>query len=375
VINVCVLGGAGVGKADLVRAMTSIAAQPAPHTHDKDKEKFKERGTGTGTGAGADRVPSGVLSHTPSFSNADVEAMVEAEGEVPDSEMEGYPLHVLRTGYDCDAGDASGEPKSACESTYIHGSCAQSAYGGSVSIVFTAVPYDRAVDWLKNHGSECDIALLVIDCRESLGADNASIEVLVSDSDVETGRIGCEVEAEMCSFLSAQRLEILLPSTLPRLYVANRSDLLESHASLASKGTGWGRGSGATGPTPSRDDPTQKALRPVFEHLQKHQLLPLTFVSTVTGEGIEEVKRVMLKASSNPTLGIPSAYRMKKKSSEFIWVAGRVMCAVVTVALVATAIILRRDTCKEEKSTGPTTCISWVRRMMLRVLAVTGRGE
>lgn len=369
----CVLGGAGVGKADLVRAMSSIAAQPAPHAHEKDKEKINERGTGTGTGTGTDRLSSGVLSHTPSFSNADVEAL--AEGEAADSEMEGYPLHVLRTGYDCDMGEASGESKSTCESTYVHGSCAQSAYSGSVSIVFTAVPYDRAVDWLKNHGSECDIALLVLDCRESVGADNASIEVLVSDSDVEDGRIGCEVEAEMCSFLSAQRLEILLPSTLPRLYVANRSDLLESHASLANKGNGWGRGAGTMGPTPSRDDPTQKALRPVFEHLQKHQLLPLTFVSTVTGEGIEELKRVILKASSNPTLGIPSTYRMKKKSNEFIWVAGRVMCAVVTVALVATAIILRRETCKEEKNTGPSTCISWVRRMMLRVLAVTGRGE
>lgn len=373
----CVLGGANVGKADLVRAMSSIAAQPAPHTHEKDKEKFKDRGTWTGTGAGTERVSSGVLSHAPSFSNADVEAMaeVEGDGEVADSEMEGYPLHVLRTGYDCDTGNAGGEPKSACESTYVHGSCAQSAYSGSVSIVFTAVPYDRAVDWLKIHGSECDLALLVLDCRECLGTDINNIEVLAFGSDVESGRIGCEVEPEMCSFLSAKQLEILLPSTLPRLYVANRSDLLESHASLANKGTAWSRGVGVLGPTPSWNDPTQKALRPVFEHLQKHQLLPLTFVSTVTGEGIEELKRLMLKSSLNPTSGIPSAYRMKKKGSEFIWVAGRVMCAVVTVALVATAIILRRETSKEERNTGPSAYMSWVRRMMMRVLGVTGRGE
>ena len=308
-------------------------------------------------------------------SNADVEAMAEAEAEVADSEMEGYPLHVLRTGYDCDIGDSVGEPKSSCESTYVHGSCAQSAYSGTVSIVFTAVPYDCAVRWLESQGSSCDLALLVMDCRESVGGEDTRIEVVGCDSDVESGRVGCEAESEMPSFLSAQSLEILLPSTLPRLYVANRSDLLESYASLANRGNGWGRGTGIVGPTPSRDDPTQRALRPVFEHLQKHQLLPLSFVSTVTGEGIEELKRAILKASVNPILGIPCAFRMKKKSSEFIWVAGRVMCAVVTVALVATAIILRRETCKEEKSTGPSTCISWVRRVMLRVLAATGRGE
>jgi hypothetical protein len=83
------------------------------------------------------------------------------------------------------------------------------------------------------------------------------------------------------------------------------------------------------------------------EYLQFHQLPPLLTVSSVTGEGIDDLKQTILHIVSNPDLGIPLSLR-KKKSSYFIpkIVIG---LGLVTIAVI-TAFYLFPNEKKSKKS-------------------------
>ena len=477
-----------MGKADLIRAMSSIAAQTLPSSTSTVVtfgEKISSVSTGTGGGSGTGT------------------GFFYAESEVADIESEGYPLHVLKIGYDCDVDDDEREREigrdigkdrdgdngrdggrdgrnegkeggggrdgngqrndqnSSFESSYLHGSC--SHMGTSrVSLVFTAVPYDRAVDWIEGHALSYDVAVLVVDCRECFVVknidgseseegieieidnkngqengngnknehENSSTRVTISDTNdnlsgesqgqrqgerergresESKGKVGYEVEGQMCSVLSAQRLEILLPETLPRLYVANRSDLLQSQPTSTStsmyKCGVWDRTNSTynTNKVSAQDSETvQGSLKPILSHLNSQQLPPLLFTSTVTGNGIEELKNTILRVYSYPHTGIPLSFRGKNNDNKFKWVAGRVLCAVVTVALIASAVVLGRNSiCSEENSgsnsgnngggsgsgsgislsnisnnrNNPYRCISWIRRVVMRAMSTLTNRE
>jgi hypothetical protein len=373
VLNVCFLGSVGVGKADLLRALSSVAYESAPATQ-ITSTSTTERGT--------------------------------QEVEIGDIEAGGYPLHVLRTGYDCDIDSrplhGMDEHKSKFESVYVHGSCPYNTASSRLSIVFTAVPYDRATAWIGTHGKTCDLAIMVLDCGDmqaregeaTTGSNNGALNKGKNDVNVSTGTstsvststtsagavaiaIPMEDEDEDSSSNSLQaaiQLESLLPPSLPRIYVGNRSDLLESKTTVQCiRTTGWNRGSRSVG---AGDDGVQKALQPALEHISKHQLPPLIFVSTLSGEGIGELRNEIFNVTTHPHLGIPAGHRRKERNNKFVWVAGRVMCAVVTVAVViATAVMLGRDTCKEGEESRGSKCMSWVRRAMIRVLSATGQRE
>lgn len=369
----CFLGGVGVGKADLLRAMSSLAYLPAPATQVTSTSTTERR---------------------------------TQEVEIGDIDAGGYPLHVLRTGYDCDIDNrplnGMDEHKTRFESVYVHGSCPCNTASSRWSIVFTAVPYDRATAWIGTHGKTCDLAIMVLDCGDmqaregdvTMGSNNGGSNKGRNDVKVSTGAsastaststantgavaiaIPTEVEDENNSSNSLQaaiQLESLLPPSLPRIYVGNRSDLLESKTTVQCiRTTGWNRGSRSVG---AGDDGVQKALQPAFEHISKHQLPPLIFVSPLSGEGVGELRNEIFKVTAHPHLGIPAGHRRKERNSKFVWVAGRVMCAVVTVALIATAVMLGRDTCKEGEESRGSKCMSWVRRAMIRVLSATGQRE
>lgn len=374
----CFLGGVGVGKADLLRAMSSLAYQPAPATQ-VTSTSTTERGT--------------------------------QEVEIGDIEAGGYPLHVLRTGYDCDTDNrplhGMDEHKTKFESVYVHGSCPCNTALSRLSIVFTAVPYDRATAWIGTHGKTCDLAIMVLDCGDmqaregdgtmvsnnggsnkgrnemkvSTGASTSTTSpATTSTASTGTGAVAIAIPMEdedednrSNSLQAAIQLESLLPPSLPRIYVGNRSDLLESKTTVQCiRTTGWNRGSKSVG---AGDDGAQKALQPAFEHISKHQLPPLIFVSPLSGEGIGELRNEIFKVTAHPHLGIPAGHRRKERNNKFVWVAGRVMCAVVTVALIATAVMLGRDTCKDGEESRGSKCMSWVRRAMIRVLSVTGQRE
>ena len=132
---------------------------------------------------------------------------------------------------------------------------------------------------------------------------------------------------------------------------------------------------------------------------------PLLFTSTVTGNGIEELKNTILRVYSYPHTGIPISFRGKNSDNKFKWVAGRVFCAVVTVALIASAVVLGRNSiCSEDNSSGsnsgnnsggsgsgsgsginlsnisnnrnnPYRCISWIRRVVMRAMSTLTNRE
>ena len=378
VLNVCFLGGIGVGKADLLRAMSSLPHQAMPATQ---------------VSQGVDRVAQ--------------------EIELSDIEAGGYPLHVLRSGYDCDIDNrvlqGMDEHKTKFESTYVHGSCPCNTASSRLSIVFTAVPYDRATAWIGTHGKTCDLAIMMLDCGDMQAregdtstANNNNNNNYICNNNMAKGRKEYKIATDTSppaspstststsatcpavavlideenngsdSLQSAIQLESLLPPSLPRIYVGTRSDLLESKTTAQCvRTTGWNRGSRSVG---VGDDGVQKALLPAFEHISKHQLPPLIFVSPLSGEGIDVLRNEIFKVTSQPHVGIPVGHRRKERNNKFVWVAG-MMCAVVTVALIATAVMLGRDTCKEGEESRSSKCMSWVRRAMIRVLSVTGQRE
>ena len=418
-MNVCILGGAGVGKADLVRAMSNLAAQTvfnnSPLVSVNNDGLMTGSYTGSGSGSG----------------------FFYGDSDVAEIESEGYPLHVLKVGYDCDVEDEerggveglAGE----YESSYVHGSCSHAA-NTRVSIVFTAVPYDRAVEWIDSHADSCDVAVFVLDCREALDQEvdfegvgeeketdeTSYIEVVVSDGRNQATNLkstsptsiksslgksdrihsaaknqnipkGSKRQEEVSSLLAAQRLESLLPKSLPRLFVVNRSDLLFSKSSSTSHIPSPKSCTGDNG-TPGNNRLTdsetiKKSLIPACEYVRRRQLLPLLYASTVTGEGINELKNAILRVSSNPNLGIPIGSKGRLINNEFKWLAGKVFCAVVTVALIASAIVLGRDNSSHggkdnnedghsnNFNTGPYRYFSWMRRAMMRVLGTTSQGD
>ena len=437
-INVCLLGGVGVGKADLVRAMSALtpqtlaqttstvvtfgaAGKPGPgitanngHNGSNGNGSGSDNGgkgcadgvTGRGSDGGeGDEFPgmgsgSGICGTGSGISGS---GFFYAEAEVADIESEGYPLHVLKVGYDCDMEDERIEATSGTESLYVHGSC--HITGTRLCYVFTAVPYDRAVDWIEAHASSCDVAVLVLDCGESLAdkEEEGKIEIVVTDGtnstnstdingaaamnrstsgDHSTEKKGTfEVEEQMCSFPSAQRLEILLPETLPRIYVANRSDLLHPQGVALPRSVVWGRVGVNCGLPLGDSEIVRKSLKPAMDHLRKHELPPLLFTSTVTGQGIEELKSAIRRVSAHQTLGIPVAYRNRGSDRKLTGV-GTILFAVVTVALIASAIVFGREsstgTLKDglrEGEAAPSPCLSWIRRAMMSVLGTTSQRE
>ena len=368
----CFLGGVGVGKADLLRAMSNLAYQPAPPTQ-VTSTSTTERGT--------------------------------QEVEIGDIEAGGYPLHVLRTGYDCDMDSrpphGMDEHKSKFESVYVHGSCPYNTASSRLSIVFTAVPYDRATAWIGTHGKTCDLAIMVLDCGDMqarageapTGSNNSasnkgrndikfSTGTSTSTSTTSAGAVAIAIPMEdededednsSNSLQAAKQLESLLPPSLPRIYVGNRSDLLESKTTVQCiRTTGWNRGSRSVG---AGDDGVQDVLQPALEHIAKHQLPPLIKVSPLSGEGIEELRNEIFKVTAQPHLGIPAGHRNKERNNKFVWVAGRVMCAVVTVTVAVVIVMWGRDTCKEGEESRGSKCMSWVRQAMIRVLSATGQRE
>jgi hypothetical protein len=285
VINVCLLGAKGVGKADLVRVMSGLTYTSTDNSSHNLPDQDE--------GSSGDKSRSSISSSAPN-----------------------YHLRVIRAGCDVKSDEIGELPP-----MFIHGSSSQRR--GSVRqykcLVFTAVPYDQAEDWIKTNAAAYDVAVLVIDSGEGLRKDermpavrsseDMNVSSGVQKSSIIPGKEDYDIEAQqrneqnvIPSFSSAQHLEALLPATLPRLYVANRSDLL----------------------TFEKERKTHSSLLPAVDHLKTHDLPALLPASSVTGEGINDLKTAMLDIAYQPELGIPFFLRKKHQRLYVIWVAAAV---------------------------------------------------
>mmetsp|Transcript_29111 Transcript_29111/g.27901 ORF Transcript_29111/g.27901 Transcript_29111/m.27901 type:complete len:843 (-) Transcript_29111:134-2662(-) len=330
VIHVCLLGAAGVGKADIVRVMSGLT--------------------------GGDVVG--------------LEAMMTSNVDMREVANK-YPSHVLQRGYDCDFSNENGN-----KSLFIHGSCSTNLISKSgninlnprVDIVFTAVPYDLTTQWFEDKGySTYDLAIMVLKCSGSSRSDdeeegtiltddenilNHEVEKVPSVVEPKDSPLGKEstnkAEIDINStdvqekisdlLLVAQQLEALLPAHIPRVYVTNQSDLtgaIEDSLSSSFKCRG----------ETMQDNELQVIT--VEEYLQSHQLHPLLRVSSVTGEGIDDLKQTILHIVSNPDLGIP--FSLRKKKNDYFIPKVVVGLGLVTIAVI-TAFYLFPNEKKNKKS-------------------------
>jgi hypothetical protein len=290
----------------------------------------------------------------------------------------------------------------------------------SVNIALTAVPYGVTEDWLAENADCCDVVILVIDCGDlygvGAGADAASAYITLPDTDpaelevdpnaasglrfgsgaVGSGKvvatIGAPSQASVASattaspiapntsavdpsnvpveyltiksFEDAKIIESWLPPDIPRMYIANRSDILpstqseglrltegvaiaghsEKYRAAAAAAAGGGGGGTETelvasfgvstggGTGGALNEVNIDGLRPVMEYLQERQLPALVLVSSTTGDGIETVLNSAIDVVAHPDLGIPYCDRDREKSS---WSFRTLLLAFGTVGVVA----------------------------------------
>jgi hypothetical protein len=264
------------------------------------------------------------------------------------------------------------------KSVFVHGSCSthtSNSHDSSivnlsshVDVVFTAVPYNLTSKWIEENGHfACDLAIMVLKCSESSRSDGGEEGTVLTDDDnvlkgekendssaidLKSESMKVEINSDSAksdsaiqdvqynmenisdALLIAQQFEALLPTYLPRIYVVNRSDLLVSQSSSVSKDDSLSSSSRYKGEIMENSVDLQSSLTTVNEYLQSHQLPPLLLVSSITGEGIDDLKQTILHIASNPDLGIPFTLRRKKRSMDYF-----IPKAIVGLGLVAIAVI------------------------------------
>jgi DNA-binding NarL/FixJ family response regulator len=144
-----------------------------------------------------------------------------------------------------------------------------------------AVPLDQAEAWLENCAESCDLAVLMFQC------------------------------ANMQSLRTAIGLDARLPSHVPRLFLASKSDTIPS-AQVLSLGVHSPSVSGR-GEFGNTTRTTREALKSAHEavlqeaslHLQARGLPPLALVSTLSGEGVTEAQNLILDVATDPERGLP----------------------------------------------------------------------
>ena len=162
-----------------------------------------------------------------------------------------------------------------------------------VSIIATAIPELYAFAWMARHGTSCDAIMIVF--------EGGSLE----------------------SFQSAIKFEEVVPESVPRFYVATKSDLGE-HRGKTSAGN------------------AMAVARVVDEYLAEHGLPPLLVVSSVTGEGMDVLLSSILDLSAQRgETGIPLGIRRKRESEAFNRTVFKVTLVVAAVVGIGALVFAR----------------------------------
>lgn len=166
-----------------------------------------------------------------------------------------------------------------------------------LSIVATAVPLEMSKSWINQHGKACDIAILMFDC------DNID------------------------SIHDAIAIEDLLPSELPRVYVANKSE----HSYLTS--TVHELQTTSTSQESCSND-RATAVSIATTHIMDEDLSNLIFLSVTNTKLVDDALMAAVRVVGRPEKGIPKKYRRKPGSSYF-WtiLSATTLCTVVCIPL------------------------------------------
>lgn len=120
--------------------------------------------------------------------------------------------------------------------------------------------------------------------------------------------------ASLDSFQAAVQCEMAVPDSVPRFYLATKSDLAQ---------------------------PRDYVTRVAQEYLALHGLPPLLVVSSVSGRGLPELCDTLLTLSARPEGGIPLGVRRKREAEAYRGTLVRVGLLISAVIGVAAIVIAR----------------------------------
>lgn len=140
-----------------------------------------------------------------------------------------------------------------------------------VCMVVSAVPMDCVYSYIEQCVGTCDMVVLMFSC-----GDASSLRTVFA-------------------------LEKRIPSHIPRLFVANKVDAVETDVIHAQKTHVLTKHEGV--------------LQDVSIHIQQHALPPLASTSTLTGQGMSEVIHTIKSVAVTPSLAVPKHFKTQPEPS------------------------------------------------------------
>lgn len=162
----------------------------------------------------------------------------------------------------------------------------------SYQLSIAAVPLDQVEKWLDHCAASCDLVVLMFQCGKAT------------------------------SLKTAIALEARLPDSVPRLYLASKTDTIvaahslnvsASTSSMRSDRSDRGDRAGDRAEYGNETRSSREALKAAHEtvlqaaslHIKDRNLPPLAMLSTLSGEGISEACSLIVDVSTDPIRGIP----------------------------------------------------------------------
>jgi len=198
----------------------------------------------------------------------------------------------------------------------------------SYQLSVAAVPLDQVERWLQHCIQGCDLVVLMFQCGKP------------------------------SSLKTCMALEARLPETVPRLYLASKTDLIFTSQALhaASAGSSGSLKGEYGNETRSSRESLKAAHESVLQtaslHIRERNLPALSMFSTLTGEGMTDATSLIVEVATDPTRGVPQ--RKSKPSETFVTSRAFVTMAAVVVTLAGASLVARYN--KEVKE--------WWKQMM-----------
>ena len=239
ILQVCVLGGDGVGKSSFVWDLTGLRAPGLGDDVEIGSEysKFSDAVVVGGCTVRRANMPAAKTSST-----------AESSGSM------------------------------SSHSNDHHRNALRGVLTDPFHLSISAIPLKNTDQWRESCVHSCDLVVLMFQCGVP-----ESLEVAIS-------------------------LEQQLPATIPRIFVASKSDMIPSAQVI-----GLGSHTGSRSEFGNETRSTREALKATHEHMLQeaylhvnaHHLPALTQFSTLTGEGVDEAYSLIVDTVVDPQKGIP----------------------------------------------------------------------
>lgn len=196
----------------------------------------------------------------------------------------------------------------------------------SYQLSVAAVPLDQVEKWLQHCAQGCDLVVLMFQCGKP------------------------------SSLKTCMALEARLPESVPRVFLASKTDLIFTSQALhaASAGSSGSLKGEYGNETRSSRESLKAAHESVLQtaslHIRERNLPALGMFSTLTGEGMAEATSLVVEVATDPARGVP--HRKARPSEGLVASRPFVTLAAVVAGLVGVTLIVQynkevKDWCKQ----------------------------